>query len=205
MRKQVVLVLSALTLVSVLGWAGYSRFVVAQTNSDAAPIASSNAGGTVTVQGSHLENGGCSYIIGTTTIQETIQETPSGSSGSASGSGAVAPGEAPAPSRMISQDRSNCTAVFGDASVTDSEEEGGSSASSFATPASPYSGNTVTIHGTPNEVGGCDYSGSGPPIHIIAEDSSTCTALMESATSGTDPEHERGSWASSTATATAAP
>lgn len=131
--KKALIVLSVLAVAAAVGGV---RF--ATGSGDGPSVTSNEAGKNITVQGTHIENG-CAYTVGTTTDRETSTvslgpgDKPEETFGS-SGSGGAAPGETPPPSHMISQDRANCIAVFGDASVAGPEEKGGQSASSMETP-----------------------------------------------------------------------
>lgn len=206
MRKKVLLLLSALALVAVIGGVAYATSSRVKAPVIASEVRTITVQGaqlevrTITVQGTHLEGGGCAYSFSTLVPggSMTVQETPQ--SGSNSGSSSAAPGESHSGSvRKISQDDSNCTAVYEVSTRTSSVSDTASAGDS------PNPGNIVTVQGTPNKSGGCDYSGTGNPARKISEDSSNCTAVMEFPAPGRDPEHEGGSWASSSATPTAAP
>ncbi|MHB1413229.1 MAG: hypothetical protein ACYCXU_05450 [Thermoleophilia bacterium] len=119
MRKKVIIFLSALAFATVLGGIGY-----AASYRETAPVTASettDAGNTVTVQGTPLAGGGCSYSFfaspsdGSTAVPVTVQDIPikdgNGSSGSMS-IGPVSGGPSGTSVQMISQDRSNCRAIF---------------------------------------------------------------------------------------------
>ena len=119
MRKKVIIFLSALAFATVLGGIGY-----AASYRETAPVTASettDAGNTVTVQGTPLAGGGCSYSFsaspsdGSAAVPVTVQDIPikdgNGSSGSVS-IGPVPGGSSGTSVQMISQDRSNCRAIF---------------------------------------------------------------------------------------------